>query len=138
MFNLPGVIIGMVHYLLPIDILILYSAMKGIDLKLVQAAQGLGANPLRAFLTVFVPLSLPAVRAASLLIFVLALGFFVTPALLGGRGEITVAMLVSTYFSEVLDWGFGSALAAVLLAITMAGLCLHFALARRRADAVVR
>ena len=138
MFNLPGVIIGMVHYLLPINILILYSAMKGIDLKLVQAAQGLGANPLRAFLTVFVPLSLPAVRAAALLTFVLALGFFVTPALLGGRGEITVAMLVSTYFSEVLDWGFGSALATVLLAITTLGLCLHFALERRRAGLVLQ
>ena len=86
MFNLPGVIIGMVHYLLPINILILYSAMKGIDLRLLQAAKGLGANPLRAFLTIFVPLSLPGLRAAALLIFVLALGFFVTPALLGGRG----------------------------------------------------
>ena len=137
-FNLTGVVIGMVHYLLPINVLILYSAMKAIDLRLVEAAEGLGANPLRAFLAVFVPLSLPAVRAAALLIFVLALGFFVTPALLGGRAEITVAMLVSTYFSETLDWGFGSALAAVLLLLTIAGLCLHFAFERGGRGALPR
>jgi putative spermidine/putrescine transport system permease protein len=138
MFNLPGVIIGMVHYLLPINILVLYSVMKAIDLRLLQAAKGLGANPLRAFFTVFVPLSLPGARAAAMLVFVLSLGFFVTPALLGGRTEITVAMLVSTYFTDVLDWGFGSALAVVLLVLTIAGLSLYFALQRDKAGLVPR
>lgn len=130
-FNLTGVIIGMVHYLVPINILVLYSVMKGIDLRLVQAANGLGANPLRAFLAVFVPLSLPGVRASAMLIFVISLGFFVTPALLGGRGETTVAMLVSTYFSDVLNWGLGSALAAILLLLTIAVLLLYFAFQRK-------
>jgi ABC-type spermidine/putrescine transport system permease subunit I len=130
-FNLTGVIIGMVHYLVPINILVLYSVMKGIDLRLLQAAKGLGANPVRAFIAVFMPLSMPGVRASAMLIFVISLGFFVTPALLGGRREITVAMLVSTYFSDVLNWGFGSALATVLLVLSLIGLSLYFAFQRK-------
>jgi putative spermidine/putrescine transport system permease protein len=130
MFNLTGVIVGMVHYLVPIAILMLLSVLRAIDLRLLLAAQGLGANPLRAFALVFVPLSLPAVRATTMLLFVIALGFFVTPALLGGRGETTVAMLVSTYFGDVLNWGFGSALASLLLVVAVAGLCGYFAAQR--------
>lgn len=126
-FNSTGVIIGMVHYVVPINILVLFSVMKAIDLRLLQAAKGLGANPIRAFIAVFVPLSMPGVRAAAVLIFVISLGFYVTPALLGGRREITVAMLVSTYFSDVLNWGFGSALAAVLLVLSLLGLSVYFA-----------
>jgi ABC-type spermidine/putrescine transport system permease subunit I len=137
-FNLTGVVIGMVHYLVPINILVLYSVMKAIDLRLLQAAQGLGANPLRAFALVFVPLSLPAVRAAALLVFVIALGFFVTPALLGGRGETTIAMLVNTYFGDVLNWGFGSALASLLLAVAVVGLCGYFALQREQPELAPR
>jgi putative spermidine/putrescine transport system permease protein len=137
-FNFTGVIIGMVHYVVPINILVLYSVMKAIDLRLVQAAKGLGANPLRAFAAVFVPLSLPGVRAAAMLIFVISLGFFVTPALLGGRTEITAAMLVTTYFSDVLNWGFGSAIATVLLVVTVIGLCLYFAFQRGGAGALPR
>jgi putative spermidine/putrescine transport system permease protein len=137
-FNLTGVVIGMVHYLVPIAILVLYSIMKAIDLRLLQAAQSLGANPLRAFALVFVPLSLPAVRAAALLIVVIALGFFVTPALLGGRGETTIAMLVSSYFGDVLNWGFGSALATVLLAVATVGLCGYFAVQRERPGLAAR
>jgi ABC-type spermidine/putrescine transport system permease subunit I len=137
-FNLTGVIIGMVHYLVPINILVLFSVMKAIDLRLLQAAKGLGANPLRAFVTVFVPLSMPGVRASAMLIFVISLGFFVTPALLGGRREITVAMLVSTYFSDVLNWGFGSALATVLLAFSLIGLSFYFAFQRKLPRVVPR
>jgi putative spermidine/putrescine transport system permease protein len=135
-FNFTGVIIGMVHYLVPIDVLILYSVMKGIDLRLLQAAKGLGASPLRAFIEVFVPLSLPGIRASVMLIFVISLGFFVTPALLGGRGEITVAMLISTYFTDVLNWSLGSALAVLLLIFTIAGLSLYFAFQRGQASLV--
>jgi ABC-type spermidine/putrescine transport system permease subunit I len=125
MYNLSGVIIGMVHYLLPPMVLILYSVMKSIDLRLVDAAQGLGAKPWRAFWHVFVPLSMPGVRAATMLIFILGLGFFITPALLGGRREITIAMLIETNFAELLNWGFGSALAVALLVITLAGLLVY-------------
>lgn len=131
MYNLPGVIIGMVHYLLPPMVLILYSVMGSIDMRLVEAAQGLGANPWRAFWRVFVPLSMPGVRAATVLVFILGLGFFVTPALLGGRQEITVAMLINEQFSELLDWGFGSALAVALLVLTLLGLWVYYALLGR-------
>jgi ABC-type spermidine/putrescine transport system permease subunit I len=79
---------------------------------------------------VFFPLSFPVVRAASMLIFVLSLGFFVTPALLGGQREVTIAMLVNTYFTDVLNWGFGSALAVLLLVLTLAGLSIYFATQR--------
>ncbi|HZS82800.1 MAG TPA: ABC transporter permease [Stellaceae bacterium] len=137
-FNLTGVIIGMVHYVVPINILVLFSVMKAVDLRLVQAAKGLGANPLRAFLAVFVPLTLPGVRAASMLVLVISLGFFVTPALLGGREETTIAILVNTYFTEVLDWGFGSALAGLLLVFTLAGLSLYFAAQREGAELAAR
>jgi ABC-type spermidine/putrescine transport system permease subunit I len=125
MYNFTGVVIGMVHFLLPLMVLILYSVMQAIDRRLVRAAEGLGATPWQAFRRVFVPLSLPGVRAASLLIFILALGFFVTPALLGGRRQVVVAMLVETNFTEVLNWGFGSALAVTLLVVTLAGVLLY-------------
>lgn len=138
MFNLTGLVVGMTHYLVPVNILVLYSVMKAIDLRLLQAAKGLGANPLRAFVAVFVPLSMPGVRASGMLVFVIALGFFVMPALLGGNREITVAMLVSTYFSEILNWGFGSALAVVLLAFSLVGLSLYFAFQRKVTHPVLR
>lgn len=119
-YNYTGVIIGMVHFLLPPMVLILYSVMKTIDMRLVEAAEGLGANPLRAFAHVFVPLSIPGIQAASTLVFILALGFFVTPALLGGQSEVTVSMLINQQFSELLNWGFGAALAVTLFAVTIA------------------
>jgi ABC-type spermidine/putrescine transport system permease subunit I len=132
MYNSVGVAIGMVHYLLPPMVLILYSVMKSIDVGLVRAAEGLGASPARAFWRVFVPLSMPGLRAATVLIFILALGFFVTPALLGGRSDITVAMLIDAQFTEIVNWGFGSALAGVLLAITVFGLLLYYSLLGQR------
>lgn len=125
MYNFTGVVIGMVHFLLPLMILILYSVMTSIDRTLVRAAEGLGANPWQAFRRVFLPLSLPGVRAATLLVFILGLGFFVTPALLGGRREVVIAMLIETNFTEVLNWGFGSALAVTLLVVTLAGVFLY-------------
>ena len=131
MYNFTGVVVGMVHYLLPPMVLILYSIMKSIDMTLVRAAEGLGAHPLRAFWRVFMPLSLPGVRAASVLIFILSLGFFVTPALLGGRHDVTIAMMIDIQFTELVNWGFGSALASVLLIVTIAGLLLYYGLLER-------
>jgi putative spermidine/putrescine transport system permease protein len=125
MYNFTGVVIGMVHFLLPLMVLVLYSVMQAIDRTLVRAAEGLGATPWQAFRLVFLPLSMPGVRAAILLIFILALGFFVTPALLGGRRDVVIAMLVETNFTEVLNWGFGSALAVTLLLVTLAGVLLY-------------
>jgi ABC-type spermidine/putrescine transport system, permease component I len=130
-FNYTGVVIGMVHYLLPPAILILDAAMRSVDQRLILAAQSLGATPRRAFFRVFVPLTMPGIQAAAVLIFIMGLGFFVTPALLGGRQELTMAMLINHEFTELINWGFGSALAVVLLAITLAGLVAYYRLQRR-------
>jgi putative spermidine/putrescine transport system permease protein len=120
LYNRLGVSIGMVHVLLPFMILPIYSVMKGVDLDLLKAAQNLGANRLQSFLRVYLPLSFPGVAAGCLLVFVTALGFFVTPALLGGRGDMMIAMLIETQVRELLDWGFASALAVTLLVVTAA------------------
>jgi putative spermidine/putrescine transport system permease protein len=125
-FNFTGVVIGMVHYLLPPTILILDSVMRTVDPRLLSAALSLGATPRRAFFRVYIPLTMPGIRAAALLIFIMGLGFFVTPALLGGRRELTVAMLINHEFTELIDWGFGSALAVVLLLVTLCGLYAYY------------
>src|SRR5215472_921959 len=123
LYNRLGVSIGMVHVLLPFMVLPIYSVMKGVDVDLLKAAQNLGANRRQAFLRVYVPLSVPGLATGCLLVFVSALGFFVTPALLGGRGDMMIAMLIDVQISQLLDWGLGSALAVVLFVIT-AGLLL--------------
>jgi putative spermidine/putrescine transport system permease protein len=118
LYNRLGVTIGMVHVLLPFMILPIYSVMRGIDVELLKAAQNLGADRRQSFLRVYLPLSLPGIAAGCLLVFVTALGFFVTPALLGGRGDMMIAMLIETQVRELLDWEFASALAVTLLAVT--------------------
>ena len=118
LYNRTGVTIGMVHVLLPFMILPLYSVMRGIDVELLKAAQNLGANLRQAFLRVYLPLSLPGIAAGCLLVFVMAIGFFVTPALLGGRGDMMISMLIENQVRELLNWEFASALAATLLAVT--------------------
>ncbi len=116
--------IGMIHILLPFLILPLWSVMTRLDPALTMAARSLGASPLRAFLRVFVPLTLPGVMAGAMLVFILALGFYVTPALLGGPADLTLSMLISQQVSELLAWGFASALAVTLLVATLAVLAL--------------
>src|SRR5262249_45515856 len=98
----------------------IYSVMKGIDVDLLKAAQNLGANRRQAFLRVYLPLSMSGLVTGCLVVFVTALGFFVTPALLGGRGDMMIAMLIDNQISQLLDWGLGSALAIVLTGITAA------------------
>ncbi|MGV1954155.1 ABC transporter permease [Agrobacterium sp. 22-214-1] len=125
-YNLSGVLIGMTHYLLPPAILILYSINHNIDLRLVGAARSLGASSSRAFRHVFLPLSMPGVRAATLLVMILSLGFFVIPALLGGLSDTTLATLINIQFTESVDWHFGAALSMVLLAMTLIGIGVYY------------
>jgi putative spermidine/putrescine transport system permease protein len=125
-YNLPGVLIGMIHYLLPPAILLLYSINRNIDLRLVGAARSLGSGPWRAFVHVFLPLSMPGVRAATLLVFILSLGFYVIPALLGGLRENTLAMLINNQFSETVNWHLGAAMSMVLLVMTLIGIGLYY------------
>ena len=113
--NELGVIIGMVHYMLPYAILTLYAGMIGIDSRLVSAARGLGAGPLEAFFRVFFPLSLPGVFSAVLLVLIFSLGFYVTPIILGGGKSVMIAELISVQVLQTANWAVGTMLASVLL-----------------------
>ena len=122
--NSTGVIIGMVQVMLPYAVLPMFATMRSIDRRLVQAAEGLGARPAMAFWRIYAPLTLPGVAASCLLVFISSIGFYVTPALLGGPKDVMIGELIVQQLSGVLRWGFASALAVVLLVVTAALLLL--------------
>jgi len=111
--------VGMVQMMTPFMVLALFSVMKGIDRGLLRAAESLGANKFHVFFRVFLPLSIPGIGAGSLLVFIYSLGFFITPALLGGRKEVMLSMLIEEQISTLLNWGFASALSVMLLVATL-------------------
>jgi putative spermidine/putrescine transport system permease protein len=115
-----AVAVGMTQVLLPFIVLPVYSSMRGIDPNLMRAALVLGARPVTAFFTVFLPLSLPGVFAGALLVFVLALGFYITPAMLGSPSQAMLAQLIFTQIDQLLAWGRGSAMATGLVVTTVA------------------
>ena len=117
--NLTGSIIGMVHIMLPFLILPLYATMRGIDTDLVRAAVGLGASPRSAFWHVFFPMSLPGLSAGIVLVFILSLGFYVTPALLGGGRVQMLAQRIESTITVYSNWGAASALGVVLLLLAI-------------------
>ncbi|ASM71575.1 MULTISPECIES: ABC transporter permease [Roseobacteraceae] len=117
--NMTGTLIGMVHIMLPFLILPVYGAMRAIDKDYLKAASNLGASPRRAFWTVFFPLSTPGLFAGSLMVFVLCLGFFVTPAVLGGGRVIMVSMKIVSNIELFVNWGAASSLGVVLLVLTV-------------------
>jgi ABC-type spermidine/putrescine transport system permease subunit I len=125
LYNQGGVLIGMSYVLLPFMVLTLYSVMSGIDPGLVRAAHSLGAGRFQAFRRVFLPLSLPGVAGGTLLVFILSLGFFITPALMGGPSDVMIAMLIEREVEFTLNWSFASALAVILLGLTLAGFVLY-------------
>ena len=115
-----AVVIGMVHVLLPFMLLPLIAAMRRIDPNLLRAGRILGAlNLFRLFLHVYFPLSLPGVHAGTVLVFISSLGFFITPSLLGGGRTMMAAMLIEQEADIYLDWPMASAIATVLLAVTL-------------------
>ena len=117
--NETGVLIGMVHYLLPFAILILFGNMRGIDKRLVLAARGLGATPHYAFMKIFLPLTLSGIVSAGLFVFIFSIGFYVTPAILGGGRVLMIAEYISIQLNETLRWGLATMLASVLMFVTM-------------------
>jgi len=119
LYNDLGVHIGMVHIMLPFMILPLYSAMRRIDGRLVRASSSLGAGPLTTFFRVYLPQSWPGVRSATTLVFVLCLGFFVTPAALGGPDNLTFSGLIEAQVTQALDFGQAATAAIILLAATL-------------------
>jgi ABC-type spermidine/putrescine transport system permease subunit I len=111
--------IAMIHILLPYMILPIANALRQIDPSLERAALGLGATPFGTFREVILPLSMPGVAAGVLLVFVLALGFYITPALVGGPRDMTVSMLIAQQVDQ-LNWPYAACLATALLAATLA------------------
>ena len=117
--NFNGVLIGMVHVLLPYMVLPIYGAVRRLDPALVAAAEGLGASSWRIFWRIYLPLTLPGIFAGSVIVFVLSLGFYITPALLGGGKVIMLAVLIEQEVRQTLNWPFAAALSAVLLVATL-------------------
>ncbi len=117
--NLTGTLIGMVHIMLPFLVLPVLGAMRAIDRDYLKAAANLGAGPVRAFWQVFFPLSMPGLLAGALIVFILCLGFYVTPAVLGGGKVIMVSNQIANDIELFFNWGAASALGVVLLALTM-------------------
>ncbi|MFZ5675532.1 MAG: ABC transporter permease [Pseudomonadota bacterium] len=120
LFNDTGVMIGMVHVLLPYAILPLYGAMLRIDQRLLMASDGLGASLFDTFRRVYFPLCLPGLMGGATFVFLLSLGFFITPALLGGSNAITLSMLIASFINDRLAWSLAAAASLVLLVVVLA------------------
>ncbi|MGF1640044.1 MAG: ABC transporter permease [Rhodospirillales bacterium] len=131
-FNRFGVVVAMTHVLLPFMVLPLYSVMKGIPPATMRAAASLGAPPPTAFVRVYLPQALPGISAGCLLVFILALGYYITPALVGGAEDQMVSYFIAFYTSRTVNWGLAAALAALLLAATLALFAVYARLAGGR------
>lgn len=131
-----GVTIAMVQVLLPFMVLPLYSTMSGIDRRLLDAALSMGASRLRAFARVYLPLSLPGIAAGSVLLFIMSLGFWVTPRLIGSPQESLIGQLIETRVGKLLDFPGAGALSTVLLLVTLVLLLISAGALRRTPGAV--
>lgn len=127
-----GVIVGMSHFLIPFAVFPLASAMRSLDDRVLLAARGLGASRTRTFWTIFVPMTASGIIGASLIVFVFALGFFVTPAILGGGRSVMVAELVYLRIFQSPDWGLGAAISVVLVLFVGVLMALLFRYVRPR------
>lgn len=116
MFTRGAVYLAMIQILLPISILASYSSMAGFDRTLLLASRVLGANPWKAFRTVYFPMTLGGVAAGGLIVMLLSLGFFITPALVGGPSDLFIANVISSEVTQTLNWNLAAALAVALLA----------------------
>jgi putative spermidine/putrescine transport system permease protein len=119
-YNRVGVLVAMTHVLLPYMILPLYSVMRSIPPAHLRAAYSLGARPVGAFLRVYLPQTLPGVGAGALLVFILALGYYITPALVGGPADQMMSWFIAFYTTSTVNWGMASALGLLLLVATLA------------------
>ncbi len=119
LYTQTGVLIGMVYVLLPYMVLTLFAAMKAIDPSLMRAARGLGAGAFYAFTRVYFPLSVHGVISGSLIVFILSIGFFITPALMGGPSEVMIAMLIERAVEITFDWSGAAVMSLLLLFATL-------------------
>jgi len=129
--NMTGTVIGMVHVMLPFLVLPLYASMRAIDPTLSRASANLGASPTRTFFQVFLPLSVPGLIAGSVLVFIMCLGFYITPAILGGGRVQMIAQRIEASVSLFPTWGAASALGVVLLVLTTGFLIASHLLVKR-------
>lgn len=118
-FNPLGAVIGTTHIMIPYVILCLYTNMRSIDSTLMRAAASLGANRMRAFFLVYVPQTVPGLTSGFVLVFIISLGFFVTPAVLGGTQSPTISVLIEQNITKLLDWSQAATLASILLVATL-------------------
>jgi putative spermidine/putrescine transport system permease protein len=114
-YNMTGTIVAMTHILLPFMILPIYSVMRGISPSYVRAARSLGATPALAFYKVYMPQTIPGVGAGSILVFILAIGYYITPALVGGQDGTLISNFIAFHMQKSLNWGFAAALGTILL-----------------------
>ncbi|HJV27252.1 MAG TPA: ABC transporter permease [Aromatoleum sp.] len=119
LFNNVGVYIAMTHILLPFMVLPLFSVMKGISPVYLRAAVSLGCPPFKSFWKIYFPQTLPGIGAGALLVFIMSMGYYITPALLGGPKEQMISYFIAFYTNQTINWGMAAALSAVLLAATM-------------------
>jgi putative spermidine/putrescine transport system permease protein len=119
-FNRTGVLIGMTYVLLPFMVLPIYGVMKGLSPTTMRVALSLGARPAVAFWRIYVPQTFPGISAGCLLVFILAIGFYVTPALMGGAADQMISYFIAFYTNQTLNWGMASALGGLLLTATLA------------------
>lgn len=121
-WNEFGIVVGMVHYMVPYAVLPMLASMREIDPRVLAAARGLGASRRAAFLRVFLPLSAPGLAAAGVLVFILTLGFYITPAILGGGRTLMAAEWIKLQILDIVRWGLGAMLATVLMLAILATL----------------
>lgn len=119
LFNRTGVIIAMTHVLLPFMVLPIYSVLIAMPRNLMPAAASLGARPIRAFLQILLPLTLRGIASGGLLVFMAALGYYITPALIGGPKDQMISSVIAFYATGSANWGMAGALGIVLLAATI-------------------
>ncbi len=119
MYNRLGVLIGMSYVLLPYMVLTLYAAMRAIDASLLRAAEGLGASGFYTFWRVYFPLSLHGILSGSLIVYILSVGYFITPALMGGQHDIMIAMLIDRSLEVAVDWPSAALMSLTLLLVTL-------------------
>lgn len=136
--NMTGTVIGMVHIMIPFLILPLYASMKAIDGNLMRAAANVGSSPTHAFFRIFLPLSMPGLVAGTIMIFVMSLGFYITPALLGGGRVKMIAQRIEESLALYPTWGPAAALAVLLLLMTALCLWISLILVRRLSPERVR
>ncbi len=118
-YNKIGTLVAMTHILLPFMILPLYSVMKTIPSSYMQAARSLGASPFTAFVRVYMPNTIPGIGAGCILVFILSIGYYITPALVGGRTGTFISNFIAIHISESLNWGLAAALGVILLALVL-------------------